>query len=215
MSRTTPRWLILVTAAALGCGTPPTGSDAGADAGVDAGSGGTGGAGGSGGTGGGQADAGHDAGTPIDAGTTALVFNELAAVGDDFVELFNPSTAAVDLSAWGLTDSASDGTPKLTSMVRFPIGTSVAPHGFLVVMFEAVCPDAGFGDGGVPCFESASGISQPNGEAVHLLNTLDQVVKFERYPANAADAGYSWGRLPDGTGSFQVLTRTPGGPNTP
>ena len=54
-----------------------------------------------------------------------------AGVAADWIELYNDGASAVDLSGWGLTDSASRPYEW-----RFPDGTSIAPDGYLVVFAD-------------------------------------------------------------------------------
>lgn len=153
------------------------------------------------------------------AGASAVVINEIRASGDDWVELFNPTTAAVDLSGFGLADTDPDGgAPRLSLAVRFSPGTTLAAGEYLLVL--AGQNDAGVGvqtrcvDGGPSrCFHAGWSISASNGETVSLVNARSEVVARENYPANAAPSGSSWGRLPNGSGPFAVNQPTPGARN--
>lgn len=136
-----------------------------------------------------------------------LVFNEVAGTGADFVELMNVGTTPVDVSGYAVADSNSDGGPRVDHAFRLPAMTVIAPGGFLLVMMESNCPAA---REGTRCFRSESGISQGDGENIHLLDATDRVVSTVAYPPNGAPSGQSWGRAPGGTGAFRVMPRTPG-----
>jgi len=63
------------------------------------------------------------------AASPAIRINEVESnLGSpgDWIELFNPTAAAVDVSGWGLKDSDS------TRTFRFPVGTTIPAGGYLV-----------------------------------------------------------------------------------
>lgn len=53
------------------------------------------------------------------------------ATGDDFIELYNPTSSSVDLSTFRLVKRTSSGTTD-DSIVAFQNNTSIAPHGFFL-----------------------------------------------------------------------------------
>jgi hypothetical protein len=197
------------------------GAAAGGRAGGTATGGGTaGGAATGGGTAGGSTGGGSTAGGS--AGQANVVINELYGagnnVGNDFVELFNAGTIAKDLSGFSVTDTeATDGGPKPREGVIFPAGTSLAAGGFLLVVADR--RDAGVStdclSGPMPCFEARFGISQGNGETIFLLDAQGQIATSQYYPPDGGPGPRSFGRLPDGTGSFRATTSTPGAANQP
>ena len=119
----------------------------------------------------------------------------------DWVELFNPTVVAVDLSDTSLTDS--QGSPR---RFVFPAGTSIEPTGFLRVRcssFLAVsATNTGFGldteGGGVFFFDKPA-----NGGA--LIDSIS-------YGVQAID--FSIGRIPDGSGEWRLNAPTPGVSNS-
>ncbi len=142
-----------------------------------------------------------------------LVFNEVGATGDDFVELYNVTDAPLAVGGYAVTDSRSDGLPKLSRAVRFPAGASVPAHGYLVVAFEGSCPSAATPYLCVQAGVYGPGVSQSRGEALHLLDPDDQVISTVQYPREAAPTGWTWGRFANGTGNWEVTRRTPGTTN--
>ncbi|MBL8678819.1 MAG: lamin tail domain-containing protein [Myxococcales bacterium] len=173
------------------------------------------------------ADGGSDAGDATadrvlaDGPPTAVTINEIRATDEDWIELFNTGSTAVDLGNWGVTDSEADGAPRLTNVARFPAGTTVQPGQYVVVLVDQ--SDAGAGpqmrclsDGGpMTCFHGTFGISATRGENVHLVAPSDLVSETVNYPMSAAAAGESWGRIPNGTGAFARNRLTPGAANLP
>lgn len=154
------------------------------------------------------------------SGGMPVVINEIRAADGDYVELFNTSSAAFDLSDFGLADSEGPGTPKLSEAARFPAGTMIQAGEHLLIVAgqdpaDGVGPhDMCLPDGGpATCYYSQWGISDGNGDAIFLLQPDDTVVEEAAYPAAAAPAGSSWGRFPDGTGDFAVTEPTPGDAN--
>ncbi len=143
-------------------------------------------------------------GTCSDAG---LVINELAGSGGDFVELFNASDTAIDLSNHGITD-ANDAGVRYSTALRFPQGTSIAARGYFTVFLESDCPPTV-----TPCVRGEFGLSQGNGDLVTVLSPMSETLLQEALPPNAAPTGSSWARAFDGEGAFEVRSRTPGATN--
>lgn len=143
-------------------------------------------------------------GSCSDAG---LVINELAGSGGDFVELFNASDTAFDLTNHGLTD-ADDAGIRYATALRFAAGAAVAPRGFFTVFLESDCPATV-----TPCVRGEFGISQANGDTLTLLDSANEALLQEAYPPAAATSGSSWARAFDGAGEFEVRSRTPGATN--
>ncbi|MFT3836946.1 MAG: lamin tail domain-containing protein [Myxococcaceae bacterium] len=191
-------------------------SGGGAAAGGGAATGGGAAAGGGAATGGGAA-AGGGAATGGGAGSGAVVFNEICARGSDFLELMNTGSASADLGGYAVADSIDDGGgAKLDSALVFPSGTSLAPGDHLLVVLNVA--DAGLTtdclDGGPSsCFGATFKVSNSRGEVVWLLAPGGGVVQQQLYPMDAVPSGFSYGRLPDGTGSFGQTTPTPGHTN--
>jgi len=130
-----------------------------------------------------------------------VVLNELLASNDtvladeggefdDWLELFNPGTEALDLGGWML----SGGPRSAEQPWVVPDGVSIPPLGFLVVWAD---DDTEQGDLHTDFKLSKAGetlvLYWPSGEEA------DQVA----FPAQ--DSDLSWGRVPDGTGDWQQL----------
>lgn len=165
-----------------------------------------------------------DAATPTDATATdsgasaQLVINEISAAGDEWVELFNAGSAPVDLGGVQIADTDTDGGPRTSRAMRFPAGTMLSPGQYVLVLANQ--SDAGAGpqtrclDGGpTTCFHASWSLSASRGETVYVLSSTGAETLRELYPMNATAAGQTWGRLPNGTGSFAVNRPTPGAIN--
>lgn len=117
-----------------------------------------------------------------------------------------------------MADSEAGGGPRLSRAMTFPPGLMLAPGQYLLLAINQA--DAGMGpqtlcvDGGPStCFHTGWGLSASRGETVHVLSSTGAPLVAETYPANAAPMGQSWGRLPNGTGSFAANRPTPGAAN--
>lgn len=129
----------------------------------------------------------------IETGTSPVVINEAysnggrSTYGDlDWVELYNTSTKAVDISGFILYDKADK-----SDMVTIPANTTIAGHAFLRVEVDV---DGGFGLGS-------------GGDVVYLENSegIVDVIEFGALGVNEA-----WAANPDGSDTFVVQTPTPG-----
>lgn len=116
--------------------------------------------------------------------------NEIESDGgspDDWVELVNPTPAALDVS--GIVVKDDDDTHAYT----IPAGTSIPAGGHLVIEREAL----GFGLGG--------------GDAVRLF---DGELLIDETTWGEGHAATTWGRCPDASGAFAITTEpTKGAPN--
>ncbi len=148
----------------------------------------------------------------VDAGTTptTLVINELMASNggtiedpqgddDDWIELLNWGTDAIDLSGMYLSDKATNPLKW-----QFPEGTAIAADGYLLVWAD---DDSGDSPGLHTNFKLSAG-----GESV-VLSDIDArdnvVIDSVDFPALATDVSY--GRSPEATGAFSApVVASPG-----
>lgn len=129
------------------------------------------------------------------------LMNELFSRGTvaelDWIEIYNPTSSSIDITGFKIYDSGGfNGTkPKK----EFPAGSVIPANGFLVIITDDTDP-SGFGlsSGGEKVwFENASGT---------VIDTVDLVA--------IADTAASYGRIPDGSSNWQILTpRTRGTAN--
>ena len=139
-------------------------------------------------------------------GPKTVVINELfpggaSAVDPDWIELKNVTDAAIDVSGYQIRDNNA------ADLFSLPGGTSIEAGGYLIIY----CDDQA--DGGV-----AGGIHVPwklsagKGDEVHLLDASGREVDATTFGIDVP-VDKSWGRLPDGTGSFLRTTPTQGTSN--
>lgn len=131
-----------------------------------------------------------------------IFLNEIYSRGtpgdEDWIEVHNLSSDPIDLSGYKVYDNGGQSGSKPKK--AFPAGTTIPGNGFIFIRTE------GSGDA------SDFGISS-NGEWIWLDGPEGNVVDSVLVAAMAVDQSY--GRLPDGTGQWQLLaTLTPGAPNS-
>jgi DNA/RNA endonuclease YhcR with UshA esterase domain len=116
-----------------------------------------------------------------------------ASSNDEWIELYNPGAAAIDVGGWQLDDSPDGSRP-----YRISTGTRIGPKGFRVF------------------FKGETGVALNDaGDEVRLLSPAGQVVDHYAYPGNP---GYdqSFSRSVDGAGEWRAdYAVTPGEPNHP
>jgi len=123
-----------------------------------------------------------------------------AGAFEDWIEVYNAGTAAVDLGGMYLTDDVSD-----PMQWQFPAGSSIAAGGFLLIWADGE-PEQGDNHAS---FKPSSG-----GETVALYDTDGTtLVDSIEFGAQVTDVAY--GRTPDGSDTLSVLTMpTPGAANS-
>ncbi|GAA1707170.1 hypothetical protein GCM10009808_26480 [Microbacterium sediminicola] len=122
----------------------------------------------------------------------AIVINEASSQGipEDWVELYNTSDAAVDVSGWMVSDSAGE-------LEALPEGSVVDAGGYLVLVKDTAFT---FGLG--------------KGDEFHLYLADGATLVDEVVWPDGTHADPSWGRCVDGTGEFTMNeTATPGAAN--
>ena len=121
------------------------------------------------------------------AQTSAIKMNEIYSIGvtdaPDWIELYNSSTTAVDISAYKIYDSGGQGgtKPKMT----FPANTVIPARGYYVIVTDistSVNP-AGFG-------------LSSSGEKVWLDDATGAIADSITFPAMVATQTYK--RIPVG-----------------
>ena len=142
----------------------------------------------------------------------SVVINELMADNDnvhadpqgdydDWLELYNLTDTAVLLTGMYLSDKEDELT-----QWEFPENTEIPANGYLVVWLD---DDVDAAEGLHANFKLSK-----DGETVILVGTDahgNRVLDSVTFEAQETDVAY--GRLPDGTGEFQIVQATPGAPN--
>ncbi len=192
-----------------GAPTGPSSTSSGSDAtssGEGGGTGGDAGVGGSGEGGGGEGG----------GGEALLVINEISAAGDDWIELFNAGDADLDVGGLLVADEDEPGVPNVAEAVVIPEDTTLGAGEYLFILADQDVASEGFVDtcepGPAPCLVGTFGVTA-GGDEIFVLDADEEVVLSAVYPADATVDGESWGRIPNGSGPFEVNEPTPGEEN--
>jgi len=119
---------------------------------------------------------------------------------DDWVELYNGTSAAIDLSGWGLSDNA--GRPRKW---QFPAGTTIQPGAYLGVFANGVGEST---DGRI---QTNYRLSSDGGYSVVLSRPDGGIVDRVFVPMQYEDISY--GREDGGNGMRYFTSVTPGAAN--
>lgn len=145
----------------------------------------------------------------------SVVINELMADNDnviadpqgdydDWLELYNRTDSAVMLTGMYLSDKEDNPTKW-----EFPENTEIPANGYLIVWLDEDHDDENATEGLHANFKLSK-----SGEIALFVDTDangNQVLDSVTFGEQETDVAY--GRLPDGTGDFQVVQATPGEPN--
>ncbi|WP_294410218.1 CotH kinase family protein [uncultured Ruminococcus sp.] len=125
-------------------------------------------------------------------------FKDSLGRASDWIELYNGSSADIDLYGFGLSDSAEDPMKYI-----FPSGTVIKKGGYLLIAANK--------DGnGMTELNTGFALSK-SGETLMLSAPDGSVVQKLDIPALAEDETY--GCSPDGSGSYSVMAATPASAN--
>ena len=111
---------------------------------------------------------------------------------DDWIELYNRSSEAVELTGFYLTDNKNN-----LKKWQFPSGTVISGNKFLIIWADGDTLQNGLHTN----FKLSSA-----GEKLLFLNSDQLIIDEVRYPAQTLQVSFS--RNPDGTGSFLWQTPT-------
>ncbi len=137
-----------------------------------------------------------------------LVINEFMASNDatvadqdgefeDWIELYNNSSATIDLEGYFLSDDATD-----LMQWAFPAGTSIDANAYLIIWADEDDDQEGL---------HANFKISASGESLFLVNSNGEIVDEVSFVDQDADISY--GRFPNGIGAFQTMSPTFNGEN--
>lgn len=111
---------------------------------------------------------------------------------DDWIELYNNGASSIDLEGYYLSDDATD-----LMKWAFPAGTTIDNNSYLVIWADNDDEQEGL--------HAAFKLSAA-AESVFLVNPTGTIVDEVSYIDQSADISY--GRSPNGTGNFQLMSPT-------
>lgn len=139
-----------------------------------------------------------------------LVINEINSQPDDWIEIMNIGETTVDLTDYELRDSDDD------HRWRFPSGTTLAAGEMIVVDENTL--GLVYDDVTDTFSEGTYDIGLGGGDSVRLYDNtetlIDSYTWSEHASYNGDNALASYGRYPDGTGSFVLMPETKGTANS-
>jgi gliding motility-associated-like protein len=118
---------------------------------------------------------------------------------EDWIELYNPSATAVDISGYWLSDNAAN-----PQKWAFPAGTTVAANGYRVVLLTGRGSYQPTFLGGL---NTNFKLNQTAGEEIVFSNSGGVVLEtydFDTMTPNQSN--HSWGRVPNGSSTWRILT---------
>ncbi len=130
----------------------------------------------------------------VQTGANHVVISELAAQGpggaaDEFVELYNPTSAAVLIAGWKLQYRSASGTA-YNSGVTFPAGASIPSHGYYLIAGTAMVGTvaADLNAGTALSYSGTAGHVRIGSTGVGTSLTEPNVVDLVGYGSGAAGA---------------------------
>ena len=142
------------------------------------------------------------------AGKPMLVLNEINSSPDDWVEVMNTGKETMDLSGFELRDNSND------HRWRFPEGSTLASGSLMVVDAKdsGLIYDDQTKTFVAGTFEAAIGIG--SGDSIRLYDKAGSLLDTYSWTNHASYGGdpakASYGRYPDGTGTFCLTKETRG-----
>jgi hypothetical protein len=127
---------------------------------------------------------------PVNSSTAADQDGEY----DDWIELYNQTASAVDLSGYYLSDNK-----KNPAKWQFPQGTSITGNGYLIIWTDS--------DSTQPGLHTNFKLSSTGEDAV-LSKPDETIVDKTSFPSVSQTGESSYSRVPDGIGSFNWQTPT-------
>lgn len=119
----------------------------------------------------------------------------------DWIELYNPSDHASDLTGLYITDDSTDLT-----QAKIPDGTTIASHGYLIIYCGKNIVDSDY-----PGIVSAKFGLSADGETLILSDGTNSIDTFE---VPGLDKDVTWARVPSGGEDTFLSYPTPGTENT-
>lgn len=116
---------------------------------------------------------------------------------DDWIEIYNNGTNSIDLSGYSLSDDSTD-----LFLWTFPAGTMIDADDYLIVWADDDVSQAGL---------HANFKLSASGETIYLLDNTGALADQVTFGQQITDSTY--GRFPNGTGSFQIMPATYAGEN--
>ncbi len=131
-------------------------------------------------------------------GATNIVVNEIQTAGqtskDEFVELYNPTDASIDVTGWRLTKKTATGNE--ANLVSTFSSMSIQPHGFLLIAHPtdykgSVSPDLTYSTSNTIADDNTVILYRDAGDTIVDLVGVGKATVRDGTPAPNPDAGQS------------------------
>ncbi|MGI6216117.1 MAG: lamin tail domain-containing protein [Coriobacteriales bacterium] len=148
----------------------------------------------------------------IETVENTVAINEVDSQPDDWFELMNTGTQAVDVSGYEVRDNSDDHRIKIAD------GTTIGAGGYLLIdgNTTVMVYDDTTSTYSSDTFANAFGLG--SGDSVRLYDASENILDTYSWTEHAAIGGdtstAAYGRYPNGTGSWMTLKPTPGAANT-
>jgi len=118
---------------------------------------------------------------------------------EDWLELYNPTGAAVNIGGFWLSNEESD-----PMKWQFPAGTSVNPNGYLIVLLSGT---GEYDPNQFGFLNTSFRVTQTNGEDVVFSNASGTILEsYDMAALGSFQANHSYGRTSDGAATLGVFT---------
>jgi len=118
---------------------------------------------------------------------------------EDWVEFYNPTSAAINISGYWLSDDATN--PQKWS---FPAGSTVPANGYKLVLLTG---RGAYQPGYLGSVNTNFKINQTGGEELVFSNSGGVVLETYDFDVISPNqANHSWGRIPDGSNNWKIIT---------
>jgi predicted extracellular nuclease len=128
--------------------------------------------------------------------------NSGAALKSDFVELYNPTESAVDITGWTLQYASASGS--FSALNSIPLSGSIQPHSYYLVK----AADGSGGTTSLPSPDASGGIAMSATSGKVALVTNGEPITGKEDPNVMDFVGYGSANLYEGNGAAPVLSNT-------
>lgn len=127
---------------------------------------------------------------------------------EDWVEFYNPTGAAINISGWFISDNASNPTKW-----EIPTGTSVPANGYTTVLLSGT---GDYDPGYLGQLNTSFKVTQTAGEEIVFTNPAGVIVEqYDFDVISPNQANHSWARSTNGGADWRICTApTPGAANS-
>jgi gliding motility-associated-like protein len=118
---------------------------------------------------------------------------------EDWLELYNPSGAAINIGGFWLSNEESDPLKW-----QIPAGTTVNPNSYLIILLSGT---GEYNPNQFGFLNTSFRVTQTNGEDIVFSNASGTILEsFDMATLGSFQANHSYGRVTDGSANFSIFT---------